>query len=180
MKAFSQQSQRGAALVVSLLLLLVMTILALSMSQTTRLQERMAGNSRDTKLAFQSAETGLRAAEDYLKGLSERPIWCNDPKNCVVVEQGIFDTVDLARQTDDWWKLNGQEFGTIADTHEIPEVKADPKYVIEYYGDSKGGLMTIGRGVEARKVFYKITARSRGSSEHSEAVNESVIAIPGT
>lgn len=171
-------AQRGAALVVSLLLLLVMTILALSMSQTTRLQERMAGSSRDAKLAFQSAESGLRGAENYLKGLTERPITCNDPKSCVVVEQGTFDAVDLTRQTEAWWDANGQEFGT-ASTNELPNVEADPKYVIEYYGDSKSGKLTIGHGVERRKVFYKATARSHGNTDTSESVNESVFAVIG-
>jgi type IV pilus assembly protein PilX len=172
----SQSTQRGAALVVSLLLLLVMTILALSMSQTTRIQERMAGNSRDAKLAFQSAESGLRAAEEFLKDVSDRPITCGNPKDCVVVEQGTFDNTDLARQTDAWWDLNGQEFGTTS-TKDIPGVVADPKYVIEEFGYSKGALMTMGHGMDQRKVFYKITARAHGGTDISESVNESVIAI---
>lgn len=169
--------ERGAALVVSLLLLLVMTILALSMSQTSRLQERMAGNSRDAKLAFQAAETGLRAAEEWLKDQTDRPIPCNNPANCVVVQQGTFDTVDLARKDDVWWTANGQEFGDATNKNELPKITADPKYVIEEFGYSKDGLMTIGRGSEQRKVFYKITARSHGSTNTSESVNESVIAI---
>ena len=58
--------QRGAALVVSLLLLLVLTILAIGASQTTRLQERMAGNMRDIDRACQGSEAGLRDAEEYI------------------------------------------------------------------------------------------------------------------
>ena len=47
----SMQQQRGAVLVVSLLLLLVMTMLALGASQSTRLQERMSASMRDRDLA---------------------------------------------------------------------------------------------------------------------------------
>ncbi|HEY5758074.1 MAG TPA: PilX N-terminal domain-containing pilus assembly protein, partial [Steroidobacter sp.] len=51
--------QHGAALVISLLLLLIMTLLGLGASQSTRLQERMAGNQRDQELALQAAEAAL-------------------------------------------------------------------------------------------------------------------------
>ena len=55
--------QQGAALVVALIMLLVMTVLGIAAMQVTRIEERMAGNSRDVNLAFQGAEAGLRDAE---------------------------------------------------------------------------------------------------------------------
>ena len=55
--------QRGVALVVSLILLLVATIVGLAASRGTLLQERMSANSYDRSLAFQRAESALRAAE---------------------------------------------------------------------------------------------------------------------
>ncbi len=51
--------QRGAVLVVSLVLLLMMTILAITAASTSSLQSRMAGNAQDMNLAFQAAESGL-------------------------------------------------------------------------------------------------------------------------
>jgi type IV pilus assembly protein PilX len=71
MSTFKRQSraiprrlrQRGVALVVSLILLLVATIIGLAASRGTLLQERMSANSFDRSLAFQRAESGLRAAE---------------------------------------------------------------------------------------------------------------------
>jgi type IV pilus assembly protein PilX len=57
------QSQTGVVLVVSLIILLLLTIIGLSAMQTTALEERMAGNLRDKDLAFQVAESALRAAE---------------------------------------------------------------------------------------------------------------------
>jgi type IV pilus assembly protein PilX len=58
--------QRGAALVVSLLLLLVATLIGVTAMQVTSLEERMAGNARDRNLAFQAAESALRAGEAFL------------------------------------------------------------------------------------------------------------------
>lgn len=171
-----RRTQIGAVLIVSMLLLLVMTILALSMSQTTRLQERMAGSSRDTSIAFQAAETGLRGAQDFLIAQTTRPITCNDPKSCKVVDLGTFDQVDLSRQNKTWWTDNATEYGTTA--KDLKNVAADPRYIIEYYGDTKGGLLTIGKGVEQRKVFYKATARAYGGAETTQVVTESVYAVP--
>src|SRR5690606_2392355 len=60
-------AERGAALVVSLVLLLVVTILGVTSMRTTTLQERMAGNMRDSNLAFQAAEAALREGEEFLQ-----------------------------------------------------------------------------------------------------------------
>jgi type IV pilus assembly protein PilX len=58
--------QRGMALIVSLVLLLSMTLLALAAMQNTSLEERMAGNVRSENIALQAAESALRAAEAWL------------------------------------------------------------------------------------------------------------------
>jgi type IV pilus assembly protein PilX len=46
--------------------LLLMTLLGTSAMQSSTMQERMASNWRDWNLAFQSAEAGLREAEEFL------------------------------------------------------------------------------------------------------------------
>lgn len=60
------EHQQGAALIVSLLILLVMTVLGIASMGTTTLQERMANNNRQRQVAFQAAEVALRAAETFL------------------------------------------------------------------------------------------------------------------
>jgi len=54
--------QRGAALVVGLLLLLVLTILAISGMTTASLELQMAGNRQYQERAFQAAEAGVEQA----------------------------------------------------------------------------------------------------------------------
>lgn len=61
--------QKGAVLAVSLLLLLVLTLLGVSSMQGTMLEEKMAGNAKDRNLAFQTSESGLRDAEDFIEQL---------------------------------------------------------------------------------------------------------------
>jgi type IV pilus assembly protein PilX len=56
------RSQRGAALVVGMLLLLVLTVLAISGMNTASTELVMAGNTQFRENAFQAAETGISQA----------------------------------------------------------------------------------------------------------------------
>lgn len=58
--------QSGAALILALIFLLLMTMLSTSSMRTATMQERMAGNTRDWNLGFQSAEAALRVGEKFL------------------------------------------------------------------------------------------------------------------
>jgi len=57
------RAQRGAVLVVALIFLLLLTMLAISASSRSLLQERMVGGLRNAQLAEMGAEAALRGAE---------------------------------------------------------------------------------------------------------------------
>ncbi len=61
-RAAGAHRQRGAALVVGLILLMVLTLLAISGMNTATLELQMAGNAQYSENAFQAAETGVEAA----------------------------------------------------------------------------------------------------------------------
>ena len=63
-------NQRGWVLVVGLVILVMLTILSMALMKTTRLEEKMAGATRDMNLSFQAAETALRAAETFIESKS--------------------------------------------------------------------------------------------------------------
>ena len=58
--------QEGFVLIVGLVILGLLTMLALSSMRDTTMQEKMAGASRDSGLAFQAAESALRDAENCI------------------------------------------------------------------------------------------------------------------
>lgn len=62
MNRFNRTRQRGAALIVGLVLLLVITVLAVSGMNTSTVQLMMAGNKQFAESAFQAAETGIDRA----------------------------------------------------------------------------------------------------------------------
>jgi type IV pilus assembly protein PilX len=79
----SLQRARGFVLIASLLLLIVMTLLALTMFHSFGIQELIAGNVREKQRALQSAE----AAEQYAE------LWLTYPGNV------ISNTVDCSTMT---------------------------------------------------------------------------------
>jgi len=58
------QAERGAVLIVALIMLLLLTVIGLSSMRGTSLQENMAGNMRDSNLALQASEAALRKGEE--------------------------------------------------------------------------------------------------------------------
>lgn len=61
--------QRGAALLVALMVLLILTLLGLTSSNVSIMQERMAGNVSEINLAFQDAESTIREIEQAVTQL---------------------------------------------------------------------------------------------------------------
>lgn len=61
--ALAVHRQRGVALYVALIMLLLLTLLGVAALQVTAMQERMAGNFRTYNLAFNRAEETLRNQE---------------------------------------------------------------------------------------------------------------------
>lgn len=165
----ARQRQRGAALVIALIMLLVMTVLGIAAMQITRMEERMAGNSRDLNLAFQGAEAGLRDSEARIAALTSRPAPCATPP-CTVWTRGSWPT-DLRDEIYTWWTTNGTEYG-VASTPEVTEVTRDPRVVTESLGFFPDSL-SIGHGPPEGRDFYKITANSSGASDTATAVLES-------
>lgn len=172
----SAQNQQGAALVISLLLLLIVTIIAVSMSQTTTLEERMAGNARDTEAAFQAAEAGLRAGEQSVWADDKTLAPCNDLTACRATPQDYFSAIDLSDQDNSWWSTNGVKYGT-SGGHDLTEVQSDPHYVVTVRGVVKD-TSTIGRASSGsgKIYYYEITSRSHGKTDSSEAVVQSIYA----
>lgn len=65
-----QQGQQGATLVVALIFLAILALLGATAAQTTQLEERMSGNTRDRDLALQSTEAALTWASQNMATLS--------------------------------------------------------------------------------------------------------------
>lgn len=166
-------------MVVSLLLLLVMTVLALAASQGTRMQERMAGNARDHDLALQSAEAGLRAGERALVSWASAPNPCTGPP-CLAYELGAPDALGtnaVELRNDAWWDTNATKYAatsTLKDGVVGDILRLDPTYFIEDIEETRrGGLSNPQSGPPPLTFHYRITSRGVGGSTNSAVVLQS-------
>jgi len=164
-------SQRGAILVTSMLLLIVLTVLGVTMMRMTNMQERMAGNTRDLNLSLQGAEAALRAGEDRLSPgvLTSRPL-ATAAVGCVFCARNSLPVAiyDISKFD---WKALGQEYG-VADTQEIKELSRDPRYVIAELGYVPDGYAQ-GQDPPTGRDFYQITGFSSGATGQTNTVLQS-------
>jgi len=98
----NRRRQSGAVLFVGLVLLLILTLLGLSSSNVSILQERMAGNLAQSNEAFQIAESALRDIESSVYngiclgggsgGLGTIPQWASlgvNLNDCTLTGSGL-------------------------------------------------------------------------------------------
>jgi type IV pilus assembly protein PilX len=177
----SPRRQRGAVLIVSLLLLLVVTILALGSGQSTRLQERIAGSQRNFDLAFQSAEAALRAGERWIEEPSRvrPPVPCNMLRNppCEVYERdfmrGQVPYAEQAFQDDDWWTAWAQRYAPAAEGNLISGAGMalrDPLFYIEEVEEVPDSLAQPTSGPPPTRIYYRVIARGEGGTDDATVV----------
>ena len=70
MKMSVKEKQTGVVLLLSLIILSVLTLIAVTGMKTTINQEKMSGNFRDNELAHQAAESALQDAATFLDGIT--------------------------------------------------------------------------------------------------------------
>lgn len=164
----NRRRQRGAVLIVSLVFMLILTIIASASMRSSTLQERMAGNAKDTKLAFQAAEAALRTAETALSQINIGPFnganglyrLCADPA----------DTSTACVEPD--WSDHSTSVGWLVMAADvIPDAAKPPEYFIEELVSSSGANDALDSDLAiTTKVFYRVTARGYGASDRSMVV----------
>lgn len=165
--------QRGAILVTSLLLLIVLTVLGVAMMRMTNMQERMAGNTRDVNLALQGAEAALRDGEDRMS-LARQPLRpvATGSAGCEICQRDALPVdIDDPAQFD--WSANAHEYG-VAGTQDIPDLAEDPRYTIAELGFVPDGYAQ-GQDPPTGRDYYQITGRSTGASGQANVVLQSTL-----
>ncbi len=159
----NNRRQQGSALIVSLMILIVMTVIGLTAMGTSSLQERMAGNTRDMALAFQAAEAALREGERFYEEVVMSP---GSAFNGSV--PGLYtpeDRPDLF--ADATWATAPVYPGTILG------VAQQPRYVIQLLGpigDPIDDLNVTGYGESSgigNVTAVRVTARGIGGTNSS-------------
>lgn len=170
----SKHPQSGAVLVVSLLILLVMTVIGVTGSRSTVLEERMAGNMRDKELSFQAAEAALREGEKWVEPFASAPepvADCTSPP-CDLWTADSTAIDDLESKNLTFWQTQGTTFGS-AGIQEFSDAAVDPLYIVEEFYESPGSLVKgKGKSVSIRKV-YRVTSIGVGGLNTTQTILQS-------
>lgn len=182
------RNETGAALIVSLIILVVVTLIGLSGIQIVGQEERMSSNTFDRGLGFQGAESALRVGEDIAKaqaatvppntGFPDNGEYSDAGDTCPGTpspcESGLCAKPDkdctprwMDAAFEGWADVSGVDLGTLSTT---------PQYFVEYLGnnfpcntnDPTAGAFDCKR--------YRITARSGSSGDRASVILQSIFA----
>lgn len=163
--------QRGVALFLALVVLLIITILGVSGLQTTTLGERMAANARDRDMAFQAAEAALIDAERYLQNATLNPF--NNAAGLYLLNNGarpnwVADSTDAGAG---FLTYSVDRPGAGNQAPPLPGVSQQPRYFIERYPEvpQPDGSLEAGTALELLE-FYRVTAVGFGGRAETAVV----------
>ena len=152
----SKNSQQGAVLIVSLLILLIMTIMGVSAMQSSTLEEKMASNERDRNVAFQSAEVGMRQAQTYIDSLATTGGFTD--------ANGLYSSISTEPDpflAATWDSANAANYRT----GNAPGNSAGVQYFISRVGTVKeSDSLEIPPSVVNEVTIFRIVARGQGAS----------------
>jgi type IV pilus assembly protein PilX len=162
----TQTSQAGVVLVVSLIMLLLLTIIGVAGVQSTSLEERMAGNSKDRNLAFQAAESALSLAEASLDVAGGLPTFSTAGTGGFYAQASTIPS-HTAILTDSFW--TSQPVATSPVTG-LGNAIAAPLYIIQELPATCFSATDCAATPPLNKTPYKITVRATGGGANSTAV----------
>lgn len=181
------RGQRGAVLIIALVMLLLLTLIGVAGLRDTQLQERMAGGAQDREIALQAAEAALREAEEAVEDGDVSDL---DGGDAVKYYDGPDDPDDLQRKDGggnavtevaywrdhyDWGGNNSTPYATT-----LVGVTDFPLYVIEQLPSTYSAIAgSTNAGVASASGIptitdYLITVRATGATADTVVILQSM------
>lgn len=176
--------QRGIALVLALVFLLLLTLIGITALNTTSLEEKMAGNVKDRNLAFQAAESALVLAESWINAQIGKPVFPNTSVGLYLPDTGVSgdpDSVDNWNE-DIWSGANVVIYPNTpgaSGSGTLGKINAQPKYIIEDMGEkqeSGGSVVTNTSYKSSGTTVLRVTARGTGGTDAAQVMLQSTYA----
>jgi type IV pilus assembly protein PilX len=179
----ARSGHRGFVLISALLLLLVLTIMAVTMFRSFGVQELIAGNLRDKHRALQAAESAQQFAEWWLSsGTTPPPVVCNSVTVSSAATPGLVCSNALANVTTLPWASGAQQVGVVY----TPPANGPGMNVTTaggtntYYASPAFYIAQLGPSADGKGTVYQIDAVGYGGGSNAIAVVESTYEIAST
>ena len=152
--------QQGAALITSLIILTVMTIIGITSMQSTTMDEKMVGNMRDLGIALQAAESALREGEETT---AEIDAFTYDGSTGTAGHYAQDILIDIFSSTT-WSDSKSIEYAGTLKTGPTVEVAAQPRYILQYRGELPSDAnLVMGTRYSSAAKRHAIRTYSRGN-----------------
>ena len=172
------RGEQGMALVTSLLLLAVVTILALGMFRSFGSQEQIAGNLREKQRALHAAENAQQYAEWWLSSAGNAatsPVICDSVLNANL-NQGQICTTPPTNITSPPLQAGSVKVGVSYNPGNAMVVTTTPARDT-YYAVPRFSIAFIGPAADATGDVFQIDAVGYGGTASSVAVVESTFVV---
>lgn len=185
--------QRGAVLIIALVLLLLLTMVGVAGIRETQLQEKMVGGAEDRAIAFQAAESALKAGELLIMAGTCTGACAANGYYVIPIPNTVTKRVNASNvpvsEAEYWanWfggagapNWNNPLLVKTYNSAVLPDVAAQPRYVIEllpkeYSTLPKTTNMNLAPGPDVSTVRdYLITARGTGRTNAAVVILQSM------
>ena len=182
------RAQRGMVLISSLLLLVVVTIIALSLFRSFGIQEKIGGNMREKQRALQAAVSAQQFAENWLStNATAIPVPCSNLLNGNTGQGQICSnklSTAVLDVTSVPWKIGANQVGVSylppgMSVNTVTSVSAASLANPSYYGTPSFYISDMGPSADPNipGEIYQIDAYAFGGSSSTAAVVESTYAV---
>ena len=162
--------QGGAALILCLILLLIMTILGFNSLATSTMEEKMSGSSLNKHISFQSAEAALRSGEQVAQIAGQ-----SGDLFSKAGAMGLYEKTEPGDSNYPLWDYD------IPDTNWEPVPKSaeayrDAEYIIEELTTvsveetCEYDMEKVNKGLCPKKTIYRVTARGWGQNVNGKSI----------
>ena len=173
----ARAKQRGISLVIVLMFLVILSVLGISIMQSSSFGALIARNEADRNLSFQAAEAALRDAEADIKYVKADGSLCVEgapPCRASAIDGSDFNSLctnglceyseiatSPAWETSTLWASGGTSvpYGTYTSAAALPLVSQQPRYIIEFFSLNN-----------KQTTVYRITAVGYGANASTKTM----------
>ncbi len=171
-----QPAQRGSALIISLLMLVLIALLGVSMMRSVSLESRIVGNSGEKQHAFQASQTALQYGEWWLTQIDNAStgVNCTTTTATPVVCSNL---QTLATLTATPWTTIGAPYTPPTVNGVVPLNVSTTGGVGTYYATPQIYIAYLGTTGSNQAKLYQVTAVAYGGNANAVSVVQSTYAV---
>jgi type IV pilus assembly protein PilX len=167
--------QRGVALIISLIMLVLMTLVGMAGIRVINAEERIVSQTYDRAVTFQTAEATLREIEARIETVGQPTPAASS--SCVVTGSAPNDLNicgNIANGTPRWISSSFNEWRDATAISHTTGISITPQYFVEYLGNNFPCSLDSATASSCKR--YRITARAEGGDGRASVMLQSIYA----